>query len=349
MVADYHLSVLQKETIQSLISENAAIKEEMVVFSKLNHPLVFVDCTLGGGGHFLSLLQEIQTQALLFPEKEFIFLGFDRDSDAISHVQKKLSSFSFAKNISVELHHQKFSEVESVLHLKGFKYIYRLLADFGVSSYQLDNGKRGFSIRNDGPLDMRMDQADHSTLTAKEIIESYSERDLLRIFREFGEMKGAYSLSKTIVKDRELGKIPLESSMQFAEYVKKNISFKKDKIHPATQVFQALRIEINTELKEIMLLLKRIPQFFSPVSKFGFITFHSLEDRIVKKFMRAWEKGVKNLDNIKESDEILFSPSMLTSLGRENPRGGVVASTNETENNPRARSARLRVFESAQI
>ena len=195
-------------------------------------------------------------------------------------------------------------------------------ADFGVSSPQLDNHERGFSFLKSGPLDMRMDTENH--LTAAQILKTYSEEDLTKIFFEYGEEPKSRILARAIIYDRKANKPPIEDTLTFAEYVKKILKYGYSRTHPATRIFQALRIEVNRELDAIQALLSLIPKIMHHHSKAGFISFHSLEDRLVKRSMRLWQ---------------------MQELGLEMPRGGITPSEEELKQNIRARSARLRIFD----
>jgi 16S rRNA (cytosine1402-N4)-methyltransferase len=229
------------------------------------------------------------------------------------------------------------------------------MADLGVSSPQIDTAQRGFSFLREGPLDMRMNTT--ATTTAHDLLSRLDAQQLQRIFDEYGEEPRARALARAIVQDRDKGVLPLSNTVEFANYVERVLGYHQSRVHPATRVFQALRIAVNEELASIEDLLGQLPAIMSAGGRVGVISFHSLEDRLVKRFFRAWEHGemtpeAKRISEKKqwaESQMGLYGPSVeeRQSFGREEPRGGITATDEECKQNPRSRSARLRGFKFA--
>lgn len=303
-----HISVLLEESINSL-----NIKEDSTI----------VDCTLGYGGHSSKILAKIK--------KGFLF-AFDQDSEAIRHSTNRLqeigTNFTIIKSNFVNLK-EKLNEL-------GIEKVDGVLYDLGVSSPQLDEKERGFSFHEDAKLDMRMDQ--DAKLTAYEVVNNYSKEDLARIFYKYGEDKFSNNIAKKIVEYRESK--PIESTLELVEIIKTAVpmKFRKDK-HPARQIFQAIRIEVNKELDVIEPSLEQALSMLKVGGRVSVITFHSLEDRIVKNYFKEITKideKVKGLPNIPE--EYLPDFRLVSNKAIE-------PSKEELEYNPRARSAKLRVIE----
>ncbi|HBT47530.1 MAG TPA: 16S rRNA (cytosine(1402)-N(4))-methyltransferase [Peptococcaceae bacterium] len=267
---------------------------------------IFVDGTVGGGGHASALLERLQPGGLL--------LGLDRDEEALAAASERLRPFGAA----VRLVRARFSQLPDVLVQEGFRRIDGLLLDLGVSSYQLENPERGFSYQVDGPLDMRFDREDG--LTAADIVNTWPEGELARIIREYGEERWASRIARFIIRARRRG--PITSTGELVEIIKDAIPARARRSgpHPAKRTFQALRIAINDELGELQRLLSRLPEVLSPGGRVAVISFHSLEDRLVKRAFKG------------------LSPQVLEIL---TPKP-VVATPEEIARNPRARSARLR-------
>ncbi|MBQ6135134.1 MAG: 16S rRNA (cytosine(1402)-N(4))-methyltransferase RsmH [Bacilli bacterium] len=303
-----HISVLLDETISSLnLCENSVI----------------VDATLGYGGHSKCILERIK--------KGYLF-AFDQDSEAIRHSTDRLSkvgtNFTVVKS--------NFVRMQEELSKLGVNKVDGVLFDLGVSSPQLDEKERGFSYHEDAKLDMRMNQ--EQDLSAYEVVNKYSKEDLTRIFREYGEDKFASNIAKKIVEYRENKKI--ESTLELVEIIKTAVplKFRIDK-HPARQIFQAIRIEVNQELTVLEPALEQALSLLKVGGRAAVITFHSLEDRIVKNFFKEKceiPEKVKGMPNIPE--EYLPDFRLVTNKA-------ITSSEEELENNPRARSAKLRVIE----
>ena len=303
-----HQSVLLEEAIQSLL-----IREDSVI----------VDMTLGFAGHSSEILKRIK--------RGFLF-AFDQDEEAISYSKKKLSTIGdhfliIDKNfVSMKEEMKK----RNVNHIDGF------LFDLGVSSPQLDEDDRGFSYHTNAPLDMRMDR--RQKLSAKEVVNTYQEEELARIFREYGESKFARSIAKKIVLERKNKAI--STTLELVNVIKSAVPMKERlKKHPARQIFQAIRIEVNHELEVLKQALDDALELVSVHGRVVVITFHSLEDRIVKKKFKELTKideKVKGLPEIPEQ----YQPSF-----RLITEKGIKASRLELEKNRRSRSATLRVIE----
>lgn len=303
-----HISVLLNESIQQLnIKKNG----------------VYVDCTLGGGGHSSEILKRIPNGHLY---------AFDQDSFAINTADEKLKKI--ASNYT--LINENFVNIKVALEEENVYGVDGILYDLGVSSFQLDIPERGFSYRFDGPLDMRMDQT--AELDAYTVVNTYDEKSLVRILFEYGEEKFARLIARKIVSERE--KKPIETTLELVEIIKKAIpaSALRNSSHPAKQTFQAIRIEVNHELD---ILKKALEDGLSLLNKNGrmvVITFHSLEDRIVKKLFK--EKTTlqlpKDLPYIPEGYEIEFK--LINSKV-------ILPSESEISNNLRSHSAKMRVIE----
>lgn len=303
-----HISVLLEESISSL-----NIREDSII----------VDCTLGYGGHSSKILTEVKKGHLY---------AFDQDSEAIQHSTDRLSkigtNFTIIKSNFVHLK-EKLNEL-------GIEKVDGVLFDLGVSSPQLDEGERGFSYHEDARLDMRMDR--EQKLSAYEVVNSYSKEELSRIFYKYGEDKFSNNIAKKIVEYRE--NKPIETTLELVEIIKTAVpmKFRKDK-HPARQIFQAIRIEVNKELDVIAPALEQALEMLNVGGRVAVITFHSLEDRLVKNFFKEKTKVddvVRGMPNI--PDELLPDFKLVVNKAIEPQQ-------EELENNPRARSAKLRVIE----
>jgi len=344
-----HTTVLKKETVEHILPSN--ILTSSLVNDK-NNELYFVDATIGGAGHSEYLIEYI-LNSQNFKQFTLNLIGFDQDIFALNFANEKLKKLKDKfSNLNYYLINKNFMHVKSVMEsdFKNCK-VHGLLADFGVSSPQLDISSRGFSMYHDGPIDMRMD----TTLSesALDILLNYSETELTRIFFEYGEEPKSRKLSKAIIEDRKIQRLPLQSTKELAEYIRRVLGYSNSRTHPATRAFQALRIEVNKELESIEKLLQDIPQIMHQYGKTAFISFHSLEDRLVKHAMRNWQKGKNLKENSKNKKDfhlplhiqLHLEENNIKGFGKEVPRGGITVSQQEYENNVRSRSARLRCFE----
>lgn len=266
--------------------------------------MVIVDATLGLGGHTESMLQRMDGSGTV--------VGIDQDGDAISIAKSRLESYG-EQFVPVS---GNFRRIGDLVHGIGFQYVDRVLFDLGVSSLQLDDGDRGFSFKADAPLDMRMDATDG--ITAADILRTYTEKELCDLLVDFGEEPRAKLIARRVVESR--AKQPIETTGQLVSL----IGGSRGKIHPATRTFQALRMAVNDELGAIEDALPQALELLGPGGRIGVITFHSLEDRLVKQTFKRWEEeGRVRLINKKV----------------------VQAAWEEKQKNPRSRSAKLRVIE----
>ena len=305
-----HTSILLDEVIEGL-----AIKENGI----------YVDGTLGGAGHSSEIVKRLKCGKLV---------GIDQDEDAIEASSERLKDY-MEKDLAVIVR-DNYRNMKAVLQSLGIERVDGILLDLGVSSYQFDEAERGFSYRFDAPLDMRMDR--RSEKSAAEIVNGYSEAELYRILREYGEEKFAKNIAGNIVKART--EKPIETTFELNEIIKNSIpaKFRAGKGHPSKQTFQAIRIECNDELNVLKDTLDDMISLLNPDGRLAIITFHSLEDRIVKnKFKEVMEPCI-------------CPPSFPVCtcgrkpMGRTLARKPVIPTEEEMEENPRAKSAKLRIF-----
>ena len=303
-----HISLLLEESISSL-----NLKDDSII----------VDCTLGYGGHSSNILARIK--------KGFLF-AFDQDSEAIRHSTDRLN----AVGTNFTIVKSNFVHLKEKLQELGVEKVDGVLFDLGVSSPQLDDGERGFSYHEDARLDMRMDR--ENPLSAYEVVNNYSKEELSKIFYKYGEDKFSNNIAKKIVEYRATK--PIETTLELVEIIKTAVpmKFRIDK-HPARQIFQAIRIEVNKELDVIEPALEQALSILKVGGRVAVITFHSLEDRLVKNFFKekcAIDDRLRGMPNIPE--EYLPDFSLVVNKA-------ISPSEEELENNPRARSAKLRVIE----
>lgn len=304
-----HIPVLLNECIECL-----NIKESGI----------YVDGTLGGGGHSSHVLKRLNKTGRL--------IGIDRDKEALKHTSEKLKEYSNVTYIN-----DKHENIRNILLELGIDKVDGILLDLGVSSYQLDEPSRGFSYMNDAPLDMRMNK--EQDFTAYDVVNKYSEERLKEIFFLYGEEKYSKAIARKIVDVRKLKDI--KTTLELVDIIKSAIPAKarNEKQHPAKRVFQAIRIEVNGELVDLEQALKDAVISLKKDGRLLVITFHSLEDRIVKKtFEELQGKCICPADFPK-------CVCGFESYGRIVNKKPIIADNEELENNPRARSAKLRVFE----
>ncbi len=305
-----HQSVLLEETINNL---------------NIQPDGIYVDGTLGGGGHAFHVCSRLSEKGH--------FIGIDQDGAAIGAAGERLKPFGD----KVTIVRSNYSDMKQVLQSLGVFGVNGIVLDLGVSSYQLDTAERGFSYRENAPLDMRMDQRQEKT--ARDIINGYSEMELYRIIRDYGEDKFAKNIAKHIVRARQ--EKPVETTDELTEIIKAAIPMKFRAVggHPAKRTFQAIRIELNQELEVLRGHLNEMVELLDDGGRICIITFHSLEDRIVKNIFRKCENPCE------------CPPSFPTcvcgkkSMGKVITRKPILPSEEELEINPRAKSAKLRVFE----
>ena len=295
---DYHTPVMLQETVDGL---------------KIKPKGVYLDLTFGGGGHSREILNKLEIGGHLY--------GFDQDLDAQARAPKD-ERFTFVRS--------NFRYLKNWMQYYGHDKIDGILADLGVSSHHLDEGERGFSFRYDAPLDMRMNQ--QARLSAKQVVNEYSEDALSDIFRLYGEMKNSRQLASTLAKARAKGEI--STTGQLAEVLTPVLGRAREKKDMA-KVFQALRIEVNGEMKALQKMLVAATQVLAPGGRLVVLTYHSLEDRMVKNMMRCG-----NVEGEMTQDIYGNIKSPLRSVGKMQ-----TPNEQELENNPRSRSAKLRIAE----
>lgn len=306
-----HYSVLLNETI-----ENLNIKPDGI----------YVDGTLGGGGHAYQVASRLSEKGRL--------IGIDQDADAIAAAGERLKEFGD----KITIIRSNYANMKEELHRIGVEKVDGIVLDLGVSSFQLDTPERGFTYRDENaPLDMRMD--DRQSLTAKDIVNGYSEMDLYRIIRDYGEDKFAKNIAKHIVQER--AKKPIETTGELTAIIRASIPMKVQSTggHPAKRTFQAIRIELNRELEVLSDTLDEMIDLLEEDGRICIITFHSLEDRIVKNIFR------KNENPCTCPKEFPVCVCGKKPKGKVITRKPILPTKSEMEENPRAKSAKLRVFE----
>ena len=305
-----HKSIMLEEVIESL-----AIKPNGI----------YVDGTLGGAGHSSEIVKRLGEDGRL--------IGIDQDGEAIEAATKRLKPYKD----KVTIVRSNYAQMKEVLRDLGIPKVDGILLDLGVSSYQLDNAERGFTYREDVPLDMRMDQ--RQTKTAKDIVNDYSEMELYHIIRNYGEDKFAKNIAKHIVRARETKRI--ETTGELTEIIKQSIPMKIRATggHPAKKTFQAIRIELNQELEVLKNSLDDMIELLNDEGRICIITFHSLEDRIVKTIFKRNENPCTCPSNFP------VCVCGKKSKGKVITRKPILPSEEELEENTRSKSAKLRVFE----
>ncbi len=305
-----HKSVLLEETVNGL---------------NIKPDGIYVDGTLGGGGHAYEVCKHLSNKGR--------FIGIDQDEAAIEAASARLSDFGER----VTIVRSNYCDMKLQLQKLGIDKVDGIVLDLGVSSYQLDTAERGFSYRVDAPLDMRMDR--RQKMTARDIVNDYSEMDLFRIIRDYGEDKFAKNIAKHIVMEREKG--PIETTGQLIEIIKRAIpmKFQKTAGHPAKRTFQAIRIELNRELEVLRDSLDDMIDMLNEDGRICIITFHSLEDRIVKGIFK------KNENPCTCPSHFPVCVCGNVSKGQVVTRKPILPGEEELEENSRSKSAKLRIFE----
>ena len=298
--SSYHIPVMLDECIESLqIKPNG----------------VYVDCTFGGGGHSRAILEKLEKDGRLY--------AFDQDEDAKANIPKGDDRITFIP--------YNFKHLQRFLKLNGVTKVDGILADLGVSSYQFDTAEKGFSTRFEGPLDMRMDNS--NPLTAEHLLLTYSEQELHKMFEQYGEVTNSKTLAKHIVACRN--KMPLTTTFQLKEMLSPIVKGNPNKYF--SQVFQAIRMEVNDETGALKEMLLQTPDILTEGGRLAVITFHSIEDRIVKVFMRE--------ESFEEEAYNPFSRDVKEKKLRIVEKKALVATEVELKKNKRSRSAKLRVAE----
>lgn len=310
-----HRPVLLEETIESL---------------KIRPDGIYVDGTLGGAGHASQVCKRLSEKGR--------FVGIDQDDCALQAAGERLKEFG--KNVRIDCVKSNYCQMKSVLENLGIDKVDGILLDIGVSSYQLDNAERGFTYREDAPLDMRMDQS--SSFSAKDVVNQYDEMQLYRVIRDYGEEKFAKNIAKHIVAARQEKEI--ETTGELIEIIKASIPAKVRATggHPAKRTFQAIRIEVNRELEVLQDSIDEMIDLLNDGGRLCIITFHSLENRIVKNKFR-------------ENEDPCICPKNFPvcvcgrkSKGKVITRKPIVPSEQEVEENKRSKSSKLRVFEKSE-
>lgn len=287
----------------------------------------YIDCTLGGGGHACAVMRKLGPQGRFF--------GLDQDNDALAAATVRIHQMNPAADW--QLASGNFTDLEAQMDRIGWAEADGILADIGVSSWQIDQPERGFTFRQEGPLDMRMNQ--NAPMTAADIVNTAGEDDLVRILRDFGEERHARRISHAIVARRQQS--PFRTTTDLADLIIRAMpsSSRREEQHPARRTFQALRIEVNGELAALQSLLDCAPRRLRPHGRLVIITFHSLEDRLVKAAFRKLE----NPCTCPRSFPVCICG--LKPLGHVVHKRGLTAGAEEISRNPRAASARVRCFE----
>jgi 16S rRNA (cytosine1402-N4)-methyltransferase len=295
----YHVPVLLREAVEGL-----SIKPDGV----------YVDCTLGGGGHGRAILERLGPKGRL--------IAFDQDADALRNLPA---------DSRVQFWPQNFRHLRRFLRLSDIDRVDGVLADLGVSSHQFDEGGRGFSIRFEGPLDMRMDQ--RQPVTAAEVVAKFSEAELHRMFERYGEVTNAKTLARHLVAKRQ--HVSIDTTQALKDVIREIVKGNPSKYF--AQVFQALRMEVNEEVPVLTELLEQLPDVLRPGGRAAIITFHSIEDRLVKHFFRR--------GSFQEPDPNPFARTEVVSPFEVITRKPIEPTQEEQRTNPRSRSAKLRIAE----
>lgn len=300
-----HYTVMKNEAVDALNCENGKI---------------YVDCTLGGGGHSELILKRIQPDGHL--------IAFDIDEDAIEAASERLKDY---KNLTIVKN--SYVNIKKVLHDLGIEKITGgVLFDLGASYHQFNKGERGFSFSKEAPLDMRFNQ--DADFSAYDVVNTYSENDLVRIFSEYGEERFSKRIAKKIVEDRR--KSPIKTTTELANLIVHCTPHIKSSVHPATRVFQAIRIEVNQELQNVKNTLNDVLDLLEVGAIISVISFHSLEDRIVKNLFKYHSARC----HCEKNQMICTCPPPKLELVNKKP---LMATEREVKENPPSRSAKLRV------
>ena len=304
---DYHKPVLFDEVIENIVT---------------NMEGVYLDCTLGGAGHTQGILENTSEKAVV--------IAIDQDDDAIEFAGKKLENYKER----IKIFKDNFKNLDTVLYMAGYEKVSGILMDIGVSSYQLDDPERGFSYKYEAKLDMRMDKS--AKISAYEVINEFSEQEIADILYKYGEEPKARRIARKIAEHRKEKSI--ETTTELADIVIRAIG-KSMKRHPAKRTFQAVRMYVNKELEVLEEALEKAVEHLEDNGRLLVITFHSLEDRIVKNKFREFEKPCKC------PPDIPICVCGKKSLGKVITKKPIVAGESELKDNSRAHSAKLRVFE----
>lgn len=303
----YHIPVLYQEVIDNLV---------------INKDGIYLDCTLGGGGHSEGILNNLTENGKL--------VAIDQDESAINFAKKRLERFGD----KVQVYKDNFKNLDVILYMAGFDKVDGILMDIGVSSEQFDNPERGFSYRFEADLDMRMNKS--QKLTAYEVINTYTEEELARVIYEYGEERASRKIAKYIVEKRKTN--PIKTTIDLVNIIRK-AKPKKTKKHPAKQTFQAIRIEVNKELEVLNDAIEKSLKMLKSGGRLAIITFHSLEDRLVKQKFRELATGCTCPP---ECPICICGKKPVVKLITRKP---IIPTNNEVVDNKRSHSSKLRIIE----
>ena len=302
------------------LSHSPVLLEEAIGALKIERGGRYIDCTVNGGGHAAVIMEECTPGGIL--------LGIDADPSALKVARERLRSYG----ADVILVNENFKYLESIAGRHGFRPVNGIIFDLGMSSLQLEDPLRGFSFQHDSPLDMRF--GPNQAVTAADIVNGYGERELAQLLFKYGEEGRGRQIARSIVRNR-----PVRTTLELARIVEKVVGRERGRIHPATRTFQALRIAVNEELENLELALEQAVRLLGTGGRLVVISFHSLEDRLVKNFLR------------REAQGCLCSPEVPACTCGHTPqlkvmtRRAVRPSQEELQSNPRSRSAKMRVAE----
>lgn len=304
-----HIPIMLEDVLKSIITDKNGI---------------YVDCTLGFGGHSEPILEALSKKGRL--------IGIDRDQEAIKASKNRLEKYG-ERFCAI---HGNYKNIEGFLRDEGIDMVDGILADLGISSYQIDTPQRGFSYNNDAPLDMRMNQDDK--ISAYDVVNTYTAQEITKILRVYGEEKFAKQIANKIISYRE--NQPVNTTFELVEIIKSAIPApaRRKGGHPAKRTFQGIRIHVNEELTELEETIENMIGLLKSGGRLCVITFHSLEDRIVKQVMRRLE------DPCTCPKDLPYCVCGKESRGKAYPRKGIVPTQEEKDTNSRSKSARLRVF-----
>ena len=305
------------------INHKPVLLEECIQGLNINPDGIYVDGTLGGAGHSLEIAKRLSPNGML--------IGIDRDIDALEVAKQRLKQYTNVKYV-----HGNHDDIKEILEELQIDKVDGILLDLGVSSYQIDTEKRGFSYMLDSDLDMRMDQSQE--LTAKEVVNRYEEEELSKIFYEYGEEKFAKQIAKSIVEQRR--KNPIETTQELVNIIKQAVPYyDKNAGHPAKRTFQAIRIEVNNEIEPLYNTVKNAIESLKQGGRLCIITFHSLEDRAVKK---AYNDALGKCICPKDLPYCVCGAKQVGKIINKKP---IEATKEEKEENSRSKSAKLRILE----
>ena len=303
-----HVSVMSNEVVDAIVTNPSGI---------------YVDCTLGGGGHSKLIASKLDPEGMI--------IGIDQDAEAIDAAKLRLADVG----CQVQIVHSNFSRLDDVLDDLGADKVDGILFDLGVSSHQIDTAERGFSYMHDAPLDMRMDRSQN--LTAYDVLNTYDEESLYKIFHEYGEERFSNRIAKAIINARK--DKPVDTTGELVKLIEKAVPFiNKKSGHPAKRVFQAVRIEVNNELNILNDTVQSAVNHLKSGGRIAIITFHSLEDRIIKNTFKTMASDCICPKNFPVC--VCNHKAEIKILGKQ-----ITAADGELESNPRAKSAKLRVAE----